>query len=171
LEPISGKEDNEESVSKKSESRNVGSPIDKEKTEPIEEYDSVMGGDTIRTDFRLPLLKCIRDPRKTMYKKVKWQVLKYTSIDDELYWRTIDGMLLKCLGEEQAKVVVRDVHDGICGSHQSPCKMNWYLRRVGFYLPTTMDDCVKYQKGCEVCQWFRNVQLALVSVMNSIMKL
>jgi hypothetical protein len=31
LEPISGKEDNEESVTKKSESGNVGSPIDEEK--------------------------------------------------------------------------------------------------------------------------------------------
>jgi hypothetical protein len=36
-------------------------------------------------------------------------VLKYTLIDDELYQRTIDGMLLKCLGKEQAKVAVREV--------------------------------------------------------------
>jgi hypothetical protein len=63
-------------------------------------------------------LKCIRDPRKTMDKKVKRQVLKYASIEDELYWRTIDGVLLKCLGEEQAKVAVWEVHDGICGAHQ-----------------------------------------------------
>jgi hypothetical protein len=31
LEPISGEEDNEESVTKKSESGNVGSPVDEEK--------------------------------------------------------------------------------------------------------------------------------------------
>jgi hypothetical protein len=54
-----------------------------------------------------------------MDKMVKWQVLKYTSIDDELYRRTIDGVLLKCLGEEQAKVTIREVHDGICGAYQS----------------------------------------------------
>jgi hypothetical protein len=64
-------------------------------------------------------LKCIRDPGKITDKKIKWQVLKYTSIADEFYWRTIDGMLLKCLGEEQAKVAVQEVHDGICGAHQS----------------------------------------------------
>jgi hypothetical protein len=63
-------------------------------------------------------LKFIRDPRKTMDKKVKQQVLKYASIEDELYWRTIDGVLMKCLGEEQAKVAVWEVHDGICGAHQ-----------------------------------------------------
>jgi hypothetical protein len=69
-------------------------------------------------------LECIRDPGKTTDKKVKWQVLKYTSLDDDLYRRTIDGVLLKCLGEEQAKVVVWEVHDGICGAHQSAYKMN-----------------------------------------------
>jgi hypothetical protein len=69
-------------------------------------------------------LKCIRDPGKTTDKKVKRQVLKYTLIDDELYRRTFDGMLLKCLGGEQAKVVVREVRDGISGAHQSTYKMN-----------------------------------------------
>jgi hypothetical protein len=115
-------------------------------------------------------LECIRDHRKTTNKKIKRQVLKYTSTDDELYWRTIDGMLLKCLGEEQDKVVVREVHDGICGAHQSAYKMNWLLQRAGFYWPTTMDDCAKYQKGCEVCQRFRNIQSAPASVMNSVVK-
>jgi hypothetical protein len=103
-----------ELVTKKNESRNVGSPIDKEKMEPMKEYDWVKGGDTISTDLRLPLLKCIRDPDKTTDQKDNRQVLKYTSIDDELYRRTIDDVLLKCLGEEQAKVAVWEVHDGIC---------------------------------------------------------
>jgi hypothetical protein len=98
LEPISGEEDNAESVTKKSLSGNVGSPVDEEKTVLMKEYDSVKGGDTIRIDWRLPLLKCIVDLRKTTNKKVKQQVLKYMSIDDELYRRTIDGMLLNCLG-------------------------------------------------------------------------
>jgi hypothetical protein len=56
LELISDKEDNEESVTKKSESWNDGSPADEEKTEPMKEEDSVKGGGTIRTDWRLPLL-------------------------------------------------------------------------------------------------------------------
>jgi ribonuclease HI len=119
LEPILDKEDNEESVTKKSESGNDGSPVDKEKTEPMMEYDSVKGGGMIWTDWRLLLLECIRDPEKTTDKKVKWQVLKYTSLDDDLYRKTIDTVLLMCLGEEQAKVVVREVHDGICGVHWS----------------------------------------------------
>jgi hypothetical protein len=56
-------------------------------------------------------------------------------------------MLLKYLSEEQAKVAVGEVHDGICGAHQSTLKMNWLLRRAIFYWLTMMDDCIKYQRG------------------------
>jgi hypothetical protein len=62
------------------------------------------------------------------------------------------------------------VHDGICGAHRSAHKMKWLLRRVGFYWLTMVDDCIKYQKGCEACQRFGNIQLAPASVMNSIVK-
>jgi hypothetical protein len=33
-----------------------------------------------------------------------------------------------------------------------------------------MDDCIKYQKGCEACQQFGNIQLAPTGVMNTIVK-
>jgi hypothetical protein len=105
-----------------------------------------------------------------MDKKVKRQVLKYMSLDGDLYRRTIDGVLLKCLGEEHAKVAAREVHDGICVAHQSAYKMNWLLWRARFYWPTMMDDCIKYQKECEACQKFGNIQLAPASVMNLIVK-
>jgi hypothetical protein len=98
-------------------------------------------------------------------------VLNYASLDDDLYRRTINGVLLKRFGEEQAKMTVQEVHDGICGAHQSAYKMNWLLRRAGFYWPATMDDCVKYQKGCEACQRFGNIQLAHAGVIYSIVKL
>jgi hypothetical protein len=160
----------EESVTKKDEVEKDGSSLDEGKTKPITEGDSVKGGDTIRTDWRLSLLECIRDPGKTTDKKIKRQALKYTLLDDDLYRRTIDCVLLKCLGEDQTKVAVWEVHDGICGAHQSAHKMNWLLWRAGVYWLTMMDECIKYQRGCKACQRFRNIQLALIGVMNSIVK-
>jgi hypothetical protein len=117
----------EDSVMKKDKVEKDGSPLDEGRTKPIMEGDSVKGGDAIRTDWRLPLLEYIRDPEKTIDKKIKQQALKYMSLDDDLYQRTIDDVLLKCLGKEQTKVVVREVHDGICGVHQSAHKTNWLL--------------------------------------------
>jgi hypothetical protein len=115
--PTSGKEANEESVTKENEFEKVGPPLDEERMEPIRVDELAKDGDTVRTDWRLPLMECIRDPGKIMDKKIKRQVLKYASLDDSPYQRTIDGVLLKCLSEEQAKEAVWEVHVGICGAH------------------------------------------------------
>jgi hypothetical protein len=45
-------------------------------------------------------------------------------LDNTLYRRTIDGVLLKCLGLDQSKIAMGEVHEGICGgTHQSAHKM------------------------------------------------
>jgi hypothetical protein len=75
----------EESVMKKDEVEKDGSPLDEGKMKLIIEGDSVKGGDMIWTDWRLPLLECIRDTGKTMDKKIKLQALKYMSLDYDLY--------------------------------------------------------------------------------------
>jgi hypothetical protein len=69
--PTSVERFKEESVTKKDEVEKDGSPLDEGKTKPIMEGDSVKGGDTVWTNKRLPLLECIRDPRKTTDKKIK----------------------------------------------------------------------------------------------------
>ena len=91
-------------------------------------------------------------------------------LDDELYRRTIDGLLLKCLGSEQSKITIGEVHEGIYETHQSAHKMVWLLRRAGFYWPTMFDDCSRYYKGCEACQKFGDIQLAPASMLNLIIK-
>ena len=55
----------------------------------------------VSTDWRKLLIECLQDPSSTKDRKVRRQVLKYTLIGDELYRRTIDGLLLKCLNEEE----------------------------------------------------------------------
>jgi hypothetical protein len=110
------------------------------------------------------LLDCIREPKKVRDRKARCQALKYTLMGGELYCRIIDGLLLKCLSKEQAKVAMEEVHEGMYGTHQSAHKMKWMLKRAGFYWPTMMEDCFTYFKGCEACQRFRDVQLAPTSM-------
>jgi hypothetical protein len=78
--------------------------------------------------------------------------------------------LLKCLGSDQSKIAIGEVHEGICGTHQSAHKMKWLLHRVGFYWPIMLNDCFRYYKGCESCQRFRDVQLAPVAMLHPIIK-
>jgi hypothetical protein len=90
--------------------------------------------------------------------------------NDELYRRTAEDLLLKCLGIDQARVAMGEVHEGICGTHQSALKMKWLLRRAGFYWPTMMADCFCYCKGCEECQRFENIQLVPAAMLHPIIK-
>jgi hypothetical protein len=74
-------------------------------------------------DWRYNIRECIKSHGSIKDRKVRHQALQYTMVGDELYRRIMDGTLLKCLGEEQAKVAMCEVHEGMCGTHQSAHKM------------------------------------------------
>jgi hypothetical protein len=43
-------------------------------------------------------------------------IIKYVLLEGELYYCTIDGLLLKCLSEEEAKTLMGEIHEGDCGA-------------------------------------------------------
>jgi hypothetical protein len=53
--------------------------------------------------------------------------------DGELYRHATDDILLKCLGPDQARLAMVEVHEGVCGTHQSAPKVKCLLRRACFY--------------------------------------
>jgi ribonuclease HI len=133
--------------------------------------DVEMGIATITADdWRYDVFCYLRNPSQSASRKLKYKALKYVLLDDALYYRTIDGVLLKCLSSDQAKVVMGEVHEGICGTHQSAHKMKWLLRIVGYFWPTMLEDCFRYYKGCRDCQQFGSIQRAPASAMNPIIK-
>jgi hypothetical protein len=67
-------------------------------------------------------------------------------------------------------IAMGEVHEGIYDTHQSAHKMKWLLHRAGFYWSTIHNDCFRYYKGCELCQKFRDVQLAPVAMLHPIIK-
>jgi len=91
-------------------------------------------------------------------------------LEEELYYRTIDGVLLKCLGDDEARSLMGEIHEGVCGAHQSAFKMKLMIRRNRYYWPTIFEDFFKYFKGCQGCQKFGNIQRAPASAMNPIIK-
>jgi hypothetical protein len=118
----------------------------------------------------MELMECIKEQRKINDRKVRRQALKYVVINNTLYHRTLDGVLLKCLNEEEARVAMGEVHGGICGTHESAHKMRWALRRTGVYWPTMIKDCFEYYRGCEACQKFGRIQVVPASMMHPIIK-
>jgi hypothetical protein len=78
----------------------------------------------------------LKNPYKKVDKQLRYKSIKYVLLEDELYYRTIDGVLLKCLSEEEAKILIGEIHEEVYGAHQSAFKMKWMFRN----------------KGCQECQ-------------------
>jgi hypothetical protein len=93
----------------------------------------------------------LKDLGRGVERNIRCLAFKYVLLDDELYRRTTEDLLLKCLDLNEAKLNMGEVHEGICRIHQSAPKMKWLLRRAGFYWPSMIVDCFKYYKGCEEC--------------------
>ena len=81
----------------------------------------------------------------------------YVLLDDQLYYKTVNGVLLKRLNQEEAKVLMDEVHEGICGAHQSAYKMKWIICRSRYFWPTILEDCFEYYKECQDYQRFGNI--------------
>jgi hypothetical protein len=121
-------------------------------------------------DWRREIVDYLKNPSKKVERRIRFQATKYVLLDDELYYRTIDGVLLKCVSSDESKSLMGEIHEGVCGAHQSAFKMKWMIRRNGYYWPNILEDCFKYFKGCQGCQKFGNIQRAPALAMNPIIK-
>ena len=50
-------------------------------------------------------------------KKIEHRAIHFQLVDGELYKKSIQGPLMKCLGTDQATYVMREIHEGSCGNH------------------------------------------------------
>ena len=51
---------------------------------------------------------------------------------------------------------MEEAHSGVCSAHQSGPKLYHRIKRMGYYWPTIVKDCMDYAKRCEVCQLHAN---------------
>jgi len=109
-------------------------------------------------DWRKDIINYLKDPSKKVERRVRFRATKYVLLEEELYYRIIDGVLLRCLGDDESKSLMGEIHEGVCGAHQSAFKMKWMIQRNGYYWLTILEDCFKYIKGCQGCQKFGNIQ-------------
>ncbi|KAK8578866.1 hypothetical protein V6N12_069210 [Hibiscus sabdariffa] len=69
-----------------------------------------------------------------------------------LYKRRKDQVLLRCVDEVEAKKILEEVHEGVCGTHANGFMMARQIMRFGYYWSTMEGDCIKYAKKCHKCQ-------------------
>ena len=121
-------------------------------------------------DWRSEIANYLKNPSQRVSRKLRYKALKFVVLDDQLYYKSIDVILLKCLNQEDARKIIYEVHEGLCGAHQSAYRMKWIITRTGHFWPTMLEDCFEYYKGCQNFQRFGIIQRAPASGMNPIIK-
>jgi ribonuclease HI len=129
----------------------------KESQEAFVEDICALGMDLAEDDWRKEIVDYLKDPSQKVSRKLRYKAIKFVLLDDNLFYKSLDGVLLRCLGPEEAKKMMSEVHDGICEAHQSAYRMKWIVRQAGCFWPTILEDCFEYYKGCQDCQRFGNI--------------
>jgi hypothetical protein len=128
------------------------------------------GSDLAEDDWRKEIADYLKNPSRKASRKLRYKAIKFVLLDGCLYYKSMDGVLLQCLGQEEAKKMMSEVHDGLCGAPQSPYRMKWVIRKTGCYWPTMLEDCFEYYNGCQDYQKLENIQRVSASALNPIIK-
>ncbi|KAM1369606.1 hypothetical protein ACFX2F_040171 [Malus domestica] len=91
-------------------------------------------------EWRQPLIdyleygKLPNDPRHRS--EIRRRAPRFLYYKETLYRRSFEGVLLRCLGEEEANQAMEEAHSGVYGAHQSGPKLHFQLKRMGYYWPS-----------------------------------
>lgn len=77
-------------------------------------------------------------------------------------------LYLSCVKEDEAKYILKEVHEGICGDHTGPRSLVSKIIRTGYFWPTMQKDAREFVERCDKCRRFGNVQRVLGEKMTAI---
>lgn len=86
------------------------------------------------------------------------QSIPYVFIDGILFRKDFNGTLIRCIEEDQAERMVKELHDGLDGGHFLARTTTMKIMRVGHYWPSLFHDCHIYVRKCEKCAFFSGKQ-------------
>ena len=71
-----------------------------------------------------PIVSFLQDERLPQdveeAKKIKKRAAKFTILNDTLYKRGFSMPYLKCVDEDEAKYILEEIHEGVCGDYAGP---------------------------------------------------
>jgi hypothetical protein len=69
-------------------------------------------------------LQLRKDPAQEAPRKIRHKAIKYVLIGDDMFYRALEGLLLKCLVPTEANRLLHEVHEGAYETHRSAHMMN-----------------------------------------------
>ena len=90
------------------------------------------------------------DPKEAS--KLRSRSARFTVHQGTLYKPGFSTPILKCVGNEDANYILREVHEGICGKHIGARTLAGKTLRQGYYWPTMLKDATELIRKCKACQ-------------------
>ena len=78
---------------------------------------------------------------------------KYYVWDEPYIFRlSSDGLLRRCVSDEEAKNILWHCHNSPCGGHYNGLRTATKVLQSGFYWPSLFKDAYAHAKSCDKCQ-------------------
>ncbi|XP_059439799.1 uncharacterized protein LOC132172333 [Corylus avellana] len=112
-------------------------------------------------EWAIDIIRYLRDgglpDDRQKARQIRMRSARYTWIDGTLYRRGYTLPLLKCITKAEADYVMREIHEGVCGSHGGSRMLAHKAIRAGYYWPGMNKDSSDIVKHCDKCQRFAKI--------------
>ena len=97
------------------------------------------------------------DYSKNQRKKIRRDARHYIWDDPILFKRGVDGLLRRCVPEEEVHSVLKMCHSDPCGGHMGANKTAQKVLQCGLWWPHIFRDAWAFVKTCDACQRSGNI--------------
>ena len=136
-------------------------PVELLSTPSVPKEEQMEVGITDDQSWMTPLVKYLETGKlpedRALAKKLTYKASQYILENGTLFKRCFNQPLLRCVNEQEAANILKEVHNGICGTHCSGLSMHFKIMRQGYYWPTMQKDAIAYSRKCDICQRLANV--------------
>ena len=92
---------------------------------------------------------------KSEAKKIRRKAPRFwLSEDHKLYKHSYSELYLLCIHLEASKLLLEELHEGICGSHTGGRSLSHRAIIQGYWWPVMQKEAQEYVKKCDQCQRF-----------------
>ena len=104
---------------------------------------------------------------RTEADKVQRKATRYwLSENQKLYKRSFSGPYLLCVHPELTESLLKELHEGICGSHTGGRSLAHRAITQGYWWPNMQKEALEYVKKCDHCQRFAPSMHQLRGILN-----
>jgi ribonuclease HI len=113
------------------------------------------------SDWRNEIIKYLQigslPPEKKSAIQLRMKDGRFMMVNEILYKRGFTLPPLKCISLEEGNYIIREIHEGICGSHSGARVLAHQAVRVGFFWPNMSNESTAIVRNCDKCQRFANI--------------